>query len=360
MATVPSTSAKASGDTALRVPPEEQFWKRYSPHGQAPLSLAGSFALHALAVGGMILAGLYLASLFDAPARSLPVEPVRMVIEGGGGGSKTGVGGGPGIGHGTEDVGQPKEGVAAPSIPGLDDAPRPVLNQVEKRQVQEKFDPLSARYIEDSKSEMARAFAQLDDKVRQKLADGLRPGKGEGGPGSGGGKGSGVGTGEGPGRGPGKATLTKRERRMLRWHMGFNATNGPEYLAQLRGLGAILAIPVSEDPEPVFKVVRDLRPGGKLLDEELSKIQRIYWIDNNPTSVRDILAALGVHLPHQPSRFVAFMPVALETELFQMERRYVENVLRQPFNEDRIDETRFRVVMTPRGYRPELLSVSMR
>lgn len=360
MASISSTNEKTSAGTALRVPPEEQFWKRYSPHGEAPLSVAGSFALHALAVGGLLLAGLYLASLFDTPARSLPVEPVRLVIEGGGGGSKTGVGTGPGIGHGSEDVGQPKDGAREPSIPGLDDVPRPVLNQVEKQVVQEKFDPLSARYIEDSKSEMARAFAQLDDGVRRKLADGLRPGKGEGGPGSGGGKGSGVGTGEGPGRGPGKATLSKRERRMLRWHMGFSGTNGMEYLAQLRGLGAILAIPVSEDPEPVYKIVRDLRPGARLLDEDLSRIQRIYWIDNDPRSVRDILAVLGVQLPHLPSRFVAFMPVALENELFQMERRYVENVLRKPFNEDHIDETRFRVVMTPRGYRPELLGVNMR
>lgn len=352
---------KSSAGTALRVPPEEQFWKHYSPHGEAPLSIAGSFALHALGVGGLLIAGLYFASLFYQPARSLPVEPVRLVIEGGGGGSPTGRGGGPGIGRGgVEDVGQPRD-TEQVRVPGLEEAPKRVaLNQVEAKQVQQQFDPLSARYIEESKSDMAKAFAQLDDGVRRKLADGLQPGKGEGGTGSGGGKGDGQGIGQGPGTGAGKATLTKRERRMLRWHMGFTATNGPDYLAQLRGLGAILAIPVSEGPDPVYKVIRDLRPGAPLLDEDLSRIQRIYWIDNNPKSVQDILTTLGVRLPQMPGRFVAFMPLTLESELFQMERRYVENVLRVPFHEDRIDETRYRVVQYGGRYRPELISVTVR
>src|SRR5262249_8975439 len=47
---IPTTDKQAPGPK-LRVPPEEKFWKRYSPHGEAPLSLVGSFALHALAVG---------------------------------------------------------------------------------------------------------------------------------------------------------------------------------------------------------------------------------------------------------------------------------------------------------------------
>ena len=54
------------------------------------------------------------------------------------------------------------------------------------------------------------------------------------------------------------------------------------------------------------------------------------------------------------------MPEELEKQLFDMERRYVERVLRRRFNEDLINETQFRVVRTPRGYRPELISVTMR
>ena len=92
------------------------------------------------------------------------------------------------------------------------------------------------------------------------MKDGLTPGKGQGGIGSGGGKGSGSGTGEGIGVGSGKSKLNDREKRMLRWHMRFTANSGQEYLDQLRGLGAILAVPVVERPEPQYKVIRNLTP----------------------------------------------------------------------------------------------------
>ena len=70
--------------------------------------------------------------------------------------------------------------------------------------------------------------------------------------------------------------------------------------------------------------------------------------------------ALGLNLQPVPARFVAFMPEKLEEQLFAMERRYVEKVMRQPFIEDRINETEFRVVPVGGGYRPELIRVSMR
>jgi hypothetical protein len=147
---------------------------------------------------------------------------------------------------------------------------------------------------------------------------------------------------------------------MLRWHMLFRANSGEEYLRQLRGLGTILAIPVREGKEPEYRIVRDLRPGAALLDEDLSKIQRIYWFEKQPNSVRDIMSALG-HPELRPSQIVAFMPQKLEAELYRMEKNYVENVLGvKPFDEDRIDETDFHVVPTPRGYRPELLRVTLK
>jgi hypothetical protein len=354
-----STSApeKAAGPLLSRVPPEEQFWKRYSPHGEAPLSIAGSIAMHTLGLGGALLLIIYIASVLSPSTQSLPVEPVRLAL-GGGGGSKTGVGTAPGVGRAPEDLGQeadvPQTGIAeAP--------PRPALDNVERAKVQQDFDPATARKIAESNSEPVKAFARLDDKLRRKLADGLRPGKGKGGPGSGGGEGTGTGPGEGSAAGPGKATLNQRERRMLRWHMKFEANSGPEYLAQLRGLGAILAFPVTEGADPTYQVVHDLRPGhAKLQTDDLSKIHRIYWIDDKPRSVQDILAALGLRLPRPPSRFVAFMPESLEADLFAQEKRYVENVLRQPFREDKIEETIFRAVRTPRGYKAELISVSVK
>src|SRR5262249_18061336 len=158
-ATAPEKDTKAAkaGEPTLLVPPDEQFWQRYSPHGEAPLSFAGSVALHALAVGGLVLFALYLASLFSGSTRSLPAEPVRLQL-GGGGGKKTGAGVGKGVGHGAEDVGEQDKDPQ----PGAEDAPRrPSLNKVETAKLNEKFDPRDVRLI--SESETGKALARLED-----------------------------------------------------------------------------------------------------------------------------------------------------------------------------------------------------
>jgi hypothetical protein len=60
-------------------PPEDAFWTRYSPHGEAPLSFAASLGTHLLMFGLLILLGMYaLASQFKEEIK-LPVEPVRIL-----------------------------------------------------------------------------------------------------------------------------------------------------------------------------------------------------------------------------------------------------------------------------------------
>ena len=80
----------AAPATKQRVPPEEQFWERYSPHHEAPLSGIGSFAVHFLIAGFLILAG-YLGWLgLGSHRSSLPTDVVRFDPgEGGGGGSRS-------------------------------------------------------------------------------------------------------------------------------------------------------------------------------------------------------------------------------------------------------------------------------
>jgi hypothetical protein len=349
-----TAATRTAADPALRVPPEEIFWKRYSPHGEAPLSLAGSFGLHLAIGGGLLLLGMFILTNFGNSRTSLPVEPVRLNL-GGGGGKPSGTGDGKGVGSGmVEDVPEGKEDVPNPLGKEEILPTRPALNETEVAKIEEKYDAADIRPI--TTTESGKAFARLDERIRSKLADGLRPGKGEGGPGEGGGKDSGKGKGRGPGEGEGKAVLNIREKRMLRWHMGFTANTGPQYLAQLKDLGAILAFPVGGDQ---YKVVRDLKPGGKLLDEDVSSIQRIYWIDDKPSSVVDIVKALNAALA-PPPRFIAFMPKELEDKLFEMEKNYVTRTLRVPFNEDKIDETHFRVVFKRGKFQPELVGVSMR
>ncbi len=350
-----ATQEPKSATPVLRVPPEEKYWKRYSPHGEAPLSLAGSVGLHILVGGTLLFLGIYAAAWFGGGGRSMPVEPVRLDL-GGGGGHKGGVDKGKGIGGIPEDTGKGDE-----TLPGQDDIPPPPkLSPVEVKAIEQKFDPATARFINETKSESARAFAKLDDDLRKRLrptGDGPVPGAGKGGSGKEGGKGEGEGVGEGPGKGAGKAKLNAREKRMLRWHMRFTARTGPEYLAQLRALGAILAFPTADG----YKIVRDLRPGARANVEDISSIQRIYWIDDKPHSVGDILGALGLTMQPLPPKFIAFMPEKLEKQLFDMEKSYVTGTLRQRWDEDKLDETNFRAVPDGRGgYRPELVSVNMK
>jgi hypothetical protein len=355
MANAPSVNEKSdknaaakSGAQAKVLPKqplvEERFWKRYSPHGELPLSGAGSFALHALVVGFLILWGLYLYSYFNKPSRNLPVDSVRLDL-GGGGGSRTGEGDKPGIGHGPEAVPQGQDN---PQQGNKEEAPpRPDLTPTEVKDLNLKFDSETVRVIQKGPDSM-KAFARLNDNVRRKLSDGLNPGKGRGGSGSGGGKGTGAGPGEGAGRGEGKLNLTKREKRMLRWSMSFNTRTGEDYVRQLRGLGAILAVPVKEGQKPEYKVVRDLsRRPAQLLDEDLAQIKRIYWIDDKPRSVQEVMNVLQVRL--RPSHFVAFMPIELEEELFKLERAY------KGLEEDQIHETKFRILESGGKFRPEVM-----
>jgi hypothetical protein len=211
-------------------------------------------------------------------------------------------------------------------------------------------------------SRAAPAIAALEQSIREKLANGIRATEGKGGSGEGGGKDGGKGVVQGGGKDEnGKVVapkeLTKREKRMLRWHMIFTASTGPEYVAQMRAMGAVLAFPVGPDK---YQTVRDLKPGARLQDEDLNGIQRIYWIDDKPASVRDVLAALSINLSPTPAHFIAFMPQELEKKLYDMEKAYIERVLRVKFNEDKIEETIFRVTNIRGKYVPQLERVTLR
>ena len=58
----------------LPAPPEERFWKRYSPHHEFPLSAVGSFALHFLGGGGLIVAALLLGAYVNAKRSPVPLQ----------------------------------------------------------------------------------------------------------------------------------------------------------------------------------------------------------------------------------------------------------------------------------------------
>jgi hypothetical protein len=338
----PTTQAPAE-------PHENTIFKRYSAHHELPLSGVGSFALHALAIGLLVLLGV-LASMFGfgANKEKVPVEPVKLKIEKpGGGGNKEGKGGGPGGPRGSDKelVGNPDGNPDPPD----NDPERPRLDPTQIAAIPPEIakDPAAARYIQKGAPNLA-VFSRVNKEALEKFRTGLQdPGKGKGGTGDGGGMGTGTGPGTGTGDGPGKAaTLSQREKRMLRWTMVFDTHSGSDYVHQLQGLGAILAIPTPDGKD--YRIIRDLsqRPAHPK-QEDLSKIQCIYWTDANPRSVRDVAAYLG--LQQVPSHFVAFMPEKLEKKLFEMERAFAGRA------EDDIFETRFKVRRVGGGYEPYVI-----
>jgi hypothetical protein len=295
--------------------------------------------LHLLVFGILVIGVVLLARFFPSPSKSLPIEPVVFSDEAGSGGNITGKGNGPGDHRPpVEDITGDKPGK---SHDKHDPDDRPNLNPVDLARVKEEFSLEDQRIVVDGPPPMA-AFARLDKDVRDLFRDGINdtPGKGLGGTGTGGGKGNGNGTKNGDGSGDGKGTMSQRERRMLRWTMTFTTANGHDYLMQLRDLGAILAIPVGPNH---YKIARDLNPPVKFADEDLSKIQRIWWIDENQKSVQGLAAAMQLGgLP--PSRVVAFIPPELEKELADKELAF------KGLQEDQIFETKFSVDKTGGKY----------
>lgn len=343
------------------VPPDERFWQHYSPHAEFPLSSAGSLAVHILLFGLLGLMAWLGAVLFNHSSRTLPVEAVRLDL--GGGGSPQGKGDGPNNGPTPVEAGGPSQDNATEDAPSEDTTPpKEIKVKPPGPQVEPQFDRESIRFLQDTTSESAKTFQKLRDVTSKiRVPDRKPSGYGKGGKGEGGGSGDGKGTGTGNGEGPGRGTLTQREKRMLRWTMLFNTNSGANYVAQLQGLGAILAIPVHESKnERDYKIVRDLsaRP-APLVKEDISKIQRIYWIDNSPQSVHDVLNTLGIKLRRVPSHFVAFMPEELEQKLHDLEKNYLEQHYPRS-SEDNITETKFRINVRDGKYEPEVLDLKVK
>src|SRR5262245_1318059 len=169
-----TTTAEKSAEP---VPPQEKFWRRYSPHGEAPLSVAGSLGLH-LAVGGfLLLAGFYLLAGFNAPRPTIPIVSVDLA-PGGGGGKPGGDGGPPLAVTNLPDEDPGREPAVNPLIQGEATPTRPPLNPIEREQIERAYDAADVRPIFTTES--GKPFARLDERIRGKLAEGLRLRAGEG------------------------------------------------------------------------------------------------------------------------------------------------------------------------------------
>jgi hypothetical protein len=154
---------------------------------------------------------------------------------------------------------------------------------------------------------------------------------------------------------PDEKAADDRAKRVLRWNLVFDTATGEDYAAQLLALGAILAVPEKEDAAvPEYRVFRDLKQRpvkGEI--EDVKTIKRIFWVNDNPASVKPLAAALG--LPKAPSFVVAFFPEALEENLAKLELAFAQRNQRKVTE---IAETRFRVIKRDGKY--EVVMVDQR
>ncbi len=357
--TAPPSGKSGKRDASPLTPPDERFWQRYSPHAEFPLSSAGSLVLHLLLFGLLALAAWLGVALFGQTNRQLPVEAVRVVA--GGGGNRNGQDDGPNSGAPVE-AGQPNENEAnAPP-----DAPPPKIEVDPAAPQKPKFEEQSGRRIQASDT-ASNTFENLRKSVGRIRSPSSQPsGRGQGGSGSGGGQGSGEGTGIGSGKGNGPpANLTQREKRALRWSLLFNTIDSADYVAQLQGLGAVLAFPVRESGGDFeYRTVRNLTPGrAKLLNEDIRNIQAmVRWIDDKPRNAIGVMTVLGLPMPkisQDKLHFFACMPERLEQKLLELELAYLKK--QNPGrSEDDIFETKFKIKVRNGKYQPEVYEQTLK
>jgi hypothetical protein len=349
MAMSPPVAETKSIPRPTLIPPEEKFWKRYSPHQEAPLSGVSSAVLHVLVLG-LMLGIMSLNDLINNEDDNRPVqwEPVRLA---GGGGSQTGSGSGDGTKDGQDDPQErgdedtpPKE---PPPLPQHEKLPAPQLEKVAK----DFQDDPNGQYLIQVPTDNFNKLGMLGDEAREVLKKAVnpRPGKGQGGAGKDGGKDSGNDKGNDKFKGEGtsrQATLDQRTKRVLRWAMTFNTRDGGDYRNQLAGLGAMVGVP-APGKEGEFILIRELKhPAGAKI-EDVASLDRIYWIDDKPESVRSLFSVLPQF--QKPAYFVAFFPFKLEKRLLELELAYTSSKYRTT-DEDRIHETKFDVFRTGDGY----------
>src|SRR2546427_35670 len=206
-------------EPVLPLPPEERFWKRYSPHHEFTLSSASSAVVHILALGILVLG----AHTFASWATPVEVDAIEI----GGGGRQDGVDGFPSgkFAH-IEDVKDMGDSApltrTPPRTENLKDAEK-LKNSLVK--------PADEPRLTDAETALAsKNLSVLGQQVRDRLnaLQQRAASKGIRGPGQKGGEGPGTGPAKGPGFGPG-GTIRKRQERQGRWTMNFNICDPEDY-----------------------------------------------------------------------------------------------------------------------------------
>lgn len=299
------------------MPPEEKFWQRYSPHNEFSLSGVGTLTVYLL-FGLLILGGVKLSGLLTS-AQDFSMGAVAADFDDGDGGRVP-------DGSAAREAVEPSR-IQQPAVPSTVSSlplPQPPAGVVvpEPDPATTEGDNL-AEVTEELKNRIRKVGESVPGKPTSPQEKN-QPGK----PG---------------GAKQGSLQNKARVEAMRRWNMVFDTRNGDDYRKQLESLGAILAIP---EKDGQYRVIRNLTPPVKPEAEDLQKLQRIFWVDDNAQSVRNLATAL--QLPETPAHIVAFFPAELEQKLTELEKKFADN---RPVGN--LKETRIRIQLNKQGvYEP--------
>jgi hypothetical protein len=308
-------------------PPDEQFWKRYSPNSEFPIAWLLSFTAHFVI---LVLVSAILMNWFNWGADTAPV-PFEVVEVGGGGDG--------GSGGAAAGQRQPKEVIAGtpeeqqnpsekpPELPAV----KPL--DVSQLPIQLQQDP-STRSI--ARTQATDRLSQLDQALQNKLLNGAMQNGNNGNAKSGNQSGKGEGNAGDPGQAAagraGNGTATAK--RQMRWTMTFATADGRDYVRQLKTMRAIIAFPKSNGETLVFRNLTSPYVGKV---EDVGTIKRMYWIDNNPGLMQQLRFTLNLNFT--PTQVIAFFPDELEKRLLAKELAY------RGLREEQIQETFFKITV---------------
>lgn len=323
-----SPSRPDNSATTDPTPPAEQFWKKYSPHFEFPLSSVGSIALHVAVFVGLFLLLRYVVTGEDkTPAKIQPVVIGDIGAVGDSDGGASGMLGG----------GTPQDRAEQFDEPEVPFVPEEVLMAARAELVEwiPDFKEAPDSVNDLAKTDAFRKFANQGKEWRDALGEGL---------GEQGGVGNANEPGVGDGAGGDNPNPGETARRMMRWTLNFRTTSGDDYLGQLAAMDAILWIPIPPEGPDNGWIIRDLENRDEREEGPINQFPMMSFYDDRRESVTEVARTLG--LSFVPSRFYAFFPKEMENRLAELEKAYRNR------KESEILSTTFSVVI--RGGRPQI------
>lgn len=304
-----------------KTPPEPRFWQRYSARHELPLSSVGSLTLHVLALAAVVLFAVGAFHSYRSTDAKMGFDIVEL-----------------------ERTGEQKQGAHVPlgnrgdGLREQGDGEAVVQPPVQLEQrlaptaaapadVQVEFSPVGSLKVVDPSG----ALKNIGENIARK------PPRGP------------IGTTNSlPGDPNGNKASLSQERR-FRWHLNLNIKSGADYVRQLQGLRATLAIPTGPgNPPPGYWVIRSMseRP-VQLVVGDVSQLPGISWLDDRPDSVTNVVSALGLNV--QPSHFRAYFQPDFESQLLRAELQWAR---KHGLTENQIDGTWFSARETATGWEP--------